>query len=139
MDSFELNKIIGGFLAVVFVIFSVSILSDTFFAAHAPETPGYAIEVPEQAEGGGGEEPAEESVLPLLASADAGAGENIFKRCQACHTVEEGGANKVGPNLYDIVNRPSLRMKASAIPQHCRNMHRVAKWSGITTISTPSS
>lgn len=106
MDSFELNKIIGGFLAVVFVIFSVSILSDTFFAAHAPETPGYAIEVPEQAEGGSGDEPAQESILPLMASADAGAGEGIFKRCQACHTVEEGGANKVGPNLYDIVNRP---------------------------------
>ena len=40
MDSFELNKLIGAFLAVVFVVFSVSIVSDAIFATHAPETPG---------------------------------------------------------------------------------------------------
>src|SRR5690606_1153186 len=46
----------------------------------------------------------EESILPLLASADPVAGQAVFRRCQACHTVEEGGANRVGPNLWDIVN-----------------------------------
>ncbi|MCT7374398.1 c-type cytochrome [Chelativorans salis] len=107
MDSFELNKIIGALLGVVFVIFSVSLLSETFFHSPAPETPGYAIVVPEgegPAEGDG--EQAPESVLPLLADADPSAGEAVFKRCQACHTVEEGGPNKVGPNLWGVVNRP---------------------------------
>ena len=41
-----------------------------------------------------------------LASADAGAGESVYKICAACHTADNGGANKVGPNLWDIVNRP---------------------------------
>ncbi|MDA4809351.1 c-type cytochrome, partial [Enterobacter hormaechei] len=45
-------------------------------------------------------------IATLLASADATRGEAIFKRCQACHTGEKGGANKVGPNLWDIVDRP---------------------------------
>ncbi|WP_375165986.1 c-type cytochrome [Chelativorans sp.] len=107
MDSFELNKIIGAFLGVVFVVFSVSLISDAIFASHAPETPGYAIAVPEgQAAGAGGQAPAAESVLPLLASADPSAGETVFKRCQACHTPEQGGPNKVGPNLWGVVNRP---------------------------------
>jgi cytochrome c len=106
MDSFELNKLIGAFLAVAFVVFSVSIVSDSIFATHAPETPGYAIEVVEQEAGGA--EPAEAgpSIAELLQTADAAAGEAAFRKCQACHTPEEGGANKVGPNLFDIVNRP---------------------------------
>lgn len=106
MDSFELNKLIGAFLAVVFVAFSVSLVSDAVFSTHAPETPGYAIEVPDT-EGGGGEAVEEgPSIAELLQTADAAAGETAFRKCTACHTPDEGGANKVGPNLWDIVNRP---------------------------------
>jgi cytochrome c len=107
MDSFEFNKIIGGLLATVFVMFSVTIVADSLFAAHSPEKPGYIIEAAEPAEGGGEEAGAEEEpIAVLLASADVDAGQTAFRKCQACHTVEEGGANKVGPNLYNIVNRP---------------------------------
>ena len=108
MDSFELNKLIGAFLAVVFVVFSVSIVSDAIFSTHAPETPGYAIEVAEAETdtGGAAEEEAGPSVLDLLATADVAAGQAAFRKCTACHTAEEGGANRVGPNLYDVVNRP---------------------------------
>ena len=107
MDSFELNKLIGAFLAVVFVVFSVSIVSDAIFATHAPETPGYAIEVAEaEPDAGGAAEEAGPSVLDLLATADVAAGQTAFRKCTACHTAEEGGANKVGPNLYGVVNRP---------------------------------
>ncbi|EKF19486.1 c-type cytochrome [Nitratireductor pacificus] len=108
MNSFELNKILGALLGVVFVIFSVSILSDAIFHAPAPETPGYAIAVADDGADGGdaSEEAGPEPIGPLLASADASKGEAIFKRCQACHTMEDGGANKVGPNLWEIVDRP---------------------------------
>ena len=107
MDSFELNKLIGAFLAVVFVVFSVSIVSDAIFATHAPETPGYAIEVAEaETDAGGGEEAAGPTIAELLATADPAAGATVFRKCVACHTAEQGGANKVGPNLWDVVNRP---------------------------------
>ena len=107
MDSFELNKLIGALLAVVFVVFSVSIVSDSIFATHAPENPGYIIEAAEEGPAVGGDA-AEEgpSIAELLQTADVAAGENAFKKCIACHTPEEGGVNKVGPNLWDIVNRP---------------------------------
>ena len=39
----------------------------------------------------------------LLASASAEAGQKVFRKCKACHTVGKGGPNRVGPNLWDIV------------------------------------
>jgi len=108
MDSFEFNKIIGAILGTVFVVFSLSLISDSLFASHHPEKEGYAIVAAEPT--AGGNEPAgpaaPEPVSPLLAAADTGAGEALFKRCAACHTAEKGGANKIGPNLWDIVERP---------------------------------
>jgi cytochrome c len=107
MDSFELNKLLGGLLGAVFVVFSISLASDAIFSSPAPETPGYAIAAAEPEEGASG--PAEPEIEPIavrLASVDIAKGESLFGRCSACHTVESGGANKVGPNLWDIVNRP---------------------------------
>lgn len=108
MDSFEINKIIGGFLATVFVMFSVTIVADSLFAAHHPEKPGYNVVAAEPAEGGAGPDAgaAEEPIAVLLASADPAAGQTAFRKCTACHTGENGGPNKVGPNLWNIVNRP---------------------------------
>ncbi len=39
------------------------------------------------------------------AAADLAAGEKVFKKCKACHTVEEGGKNKIGPNLHGVIGR----------------------------------
>jgi cytochrome c len=107
MNSFEFNKVIGALLGTVFIVMSLSIVSDAIFAAPVPETPGFAIVAAEPAEAeGGGEAAPVESILPLLASASVDNGMAQFKKCTACHTAEKGGANKVGPNLWDIVNRP---------------------------------
>ncbi len=43
--------------------------------------------------------------LALLAAADAKAGEKVFKKCKACHSSGQGGKNKIGPNLWDVVGR----------------------------------
>ncbi|KTE22727.1 cytochrome c, class I [Sphingopyxis sp. H050] len=36
----------------------------------------------------------------------AAMGEQVFKRCVACHTIDKGGANGIGPNLHGVVGRP---------------------------------
>lgn len=126
MDSFELNKIIGAVLGTVFIAFSISIVSDAIFSVHAPENPGFLIEAAEAGEGGGGgkEEAGPEPIGPLLASADVGKGQAVFKKCAACHTADNGGANKVGPNLWNIVNRPVASHEgfsySSAMKEHAQ-------------------
>ncbi|TDX75642.1 cytochrome c [Neorhizobium sp. R1-B] len=103
------NMAAGALLATVFVMMSVSIASEGIFHAPEPEKEGFAIvaaEEPAAGEGGGEAAPAAVPVGQLLAKADAAAGAAVFKKCQSCHAVEKGGANKVGPGLWGVVDRP---------------------------------
>lgn len=43
--------------------------------------------------------------LPAHAEGDAAKGENVFKKCRACHDIGEGAKNKVGPELNDLIGR----------------------------------
>jgi cytochrome c len=107
MNSY-VNMGVGALLGTVFVLMSVSIASEGIFHSGAPEKEGFTI-VAEEAGGeaaGGTEAAAVVPIATLLASADATAGANVFKKCASCHTSEKGGPNKVGPGLWDIVNRP---------------------------------
>lgn len=104
------NMSVGALLATVFVMMSVSIASEGIFYSPAPEKEGFAIAAAEEAAGGaaaGAEAaPAAVPVGQLLASADATAGAVVFKKCQSCHSIEKGGPNKVGPDLWGLVDRP---------------------------------
>ena len=106
MNSFELNKILGALLGAVFIVFSVSLISDTIFYSPTPATPGYVIEVPEQEVADDAPVEAGPNVLALIADGDPAAGEAAFRRCASCHTNEQGGANRVGPNLWNTVMQP---------------------------------
>ncbi len=111
MDSFEFNKIAGAVLFAALVAFGLGIMADVIFEGHEAEAPGYVIEVADSGgehggEAAGGDEAAEEPIAALMASADAGAGKSVAKKCAACHKFEKDGGNKVGPGLWSIVNRP---------------------------------
>lgn len=99
------NKIFGAGLGTVFAILVVQQVAGMVYKTHAPEQMGYFVDAPEEAAGG-----AAEVVLPpdwgtILPTADLAAGEAAFARCQACHTMNAGGANGVGPNLNGVVGR----------------------------------
>jgi cytochrome c len=126
MDSFELNKIIGAILGTLLFVMGVGFLAEAIYEPAHGTGPGYALPSPE------GDGTGDTTTTPagpadigtLLASADPAAGEAAAKKCGACHDFTDGGPNKTGPNLYDVVERkiashpgfsysPALTAKAS--------------------------
>jgi cytochrome c len=106
MNSFELNKILGAVLGTCLILLALNIGASALFTPVAPAKPGYAIATATKEGAGGHAAPAEpQKPLPvLLASANVDKGKNTAKQCQACHTFEKGGPNRVGPNLWNVVD-----------------------------------
>ncbi|WP_336966093.1 cytochrome c family protein [Sphingobium aquiterrae] len=100
MDD-RFNTIAGWALFAGIIALGGSIVAGKLFHQERPETMGYAIEGVE-AEGGAAAA-AGPSLNTLLASADVAAGEKVFAKCAACHTIAAGGANGIGPNLHEVV------------------------------------
>ena len=100
MDN-RTNTIAGWTLAACGAALGLSIVGGMVYHGERPEKMGYAIEGVEE-EGAGGAA-AEVPIATLLASADAAKGAEVFKKCAACHTINQGGANGIGPNLYGTV------------------------------------
>lgn len=105
MDSFELNKFLGGALAALVFVMGLSVLSDIIFDEKALYEPAYAIAIAEHEDEMKDEEEEETPFAILLASADPAAGEASARVCGACHSFDEGGANGIGPALYNVVGR----------------------------------
>ena len=122
MDTFELSKIAGAVLTALLFIVGFQVALDIAHHSETHEKPGYVLPMP-QSEGGGlpagaggavdapvampavaAFDPAE--VVASVPGADASAGATIFKKCGACHSIDQGGPNKVGPNLWGVVGRP---------------------------------
>lgn len=108
MDSFEVNKVVAAVLLAGLIAMTFGIFSRTLVHPEVPDTLAYAVEVPEGAETEKApEEPkGPEPIVPLLAAASPEAGEKLTRQCAACHSFDQGGPNKVGPNLWNVVNRP---------------------------------
>jgi cytochrome c len=103
------NTVAGWALFAGIIALGGAIVSSKYFEDERPEHMGYAIEGVE-AEGEAGD--TGPSLNTLLASADVAAGEKVFAKCAACHTVNQGGANGIGPNLWSTVGEPIAVGKA---------------------------
>ena len=99
----EFNKIAGAVIGTLLLMMIIGKVGNTLVPEFHPpkDKPGHEATQPQTPDT---KEP-EKPVAELLAVADAKAGESRAKACTSCHTFAKGGANGVGPNLYDIVGR----------------------------------
>lgn len=112
MDTLEWNKVIGAVLVTALTLKAIDVGVDHLRphgATHAEKAFPVAVEEGEEtaAKPAEGEKkgPAVEPIAPLLAAASPDEGQAVFRKCAICHTLEKGGANKVGPNLWGVVGR----------------------------------
>lgn len=108
------NKIAGVVIGTVLAVLGIKEVGHLLVPTHAAheltdENTSYPVDWAAIEAGGSGEaEPVEQGPTDyglLLANADMSNGERVARRCAACHTFDEGGANGVGPNLWNVVNR----------------------------------
>ena len=113
-----MNKIIVSIVLAILVILGINKISDVIFYVEKPEKSAYQVaSVASDADATSAEESsvASESgdIMALFASASAAEGAKVFKKCAACHSIAEGGANKIGPALWGVIGR-----KAGSVPDY---------------------
>ena len=108
MDSFEINKIIAAVLFIALIVIGIGKISDLAFYVDKPLKSAYKVDILESSQTSSSvAETIEEKVdiSALLALGDVSHGEKVFKKCSACHLVNKGGENKIGPALYGVLGR----------------------------------
>ena len=108
MDSFEVNKIIAAVLLIALIVIGIGKISDIAFHIDKPEKSAYKVEIQvNNSETNSKVEKVVEKIdiSSLLALGDISHGEKVFKKCAACHLINKGGENKIGPALYGIIGR----------------------------------
>ena len=108
MNSFELNKIIAAVLMVVLLVIGLGKIADGVFYVKKPKNLGYQVEVESQLASSTSQAAdviEKIDIAAVMALGDIASGEKIFKKCAACHSINKGGKNKIGPALYNVVGR----------------------------------
>ncbi len=108
MDSFEINKIIGAVLLIALIVIGIGKISDIAFHVDKPAKSAYKVDILENSQISSSvaikiEEKID--ISALLALGDVSHGEKVFKKCSACHLINKGGENKIGPALYGVLGR----------------------------------
>jgi cytochrome c len=109
MSDLKMNSVLGAGLAAVLGVMLVGVGADTLIHPNYPEKAAYLPDV--VIEGPAGQEPAGPPDFGRLFADEAGLaeliarGERVHAQCVSCHTFDAGGANGIGPNLYDAFGR----------------------------------
>ena len=112
MSGFEINKIIASIILALIVIVGISYLGNLIVSVDHAENQetAYKIDITESEVAALNSNTNNyeniESILVLLQTASLENGEKIYKKCASCHNYKKDSASKIGPNLWNIINRP---------------------------------
>ena len=104
MDSFEINKIFAAIIVTVLLVLGINKVSDVIFHVEKPNVEGYKVEVKVVSTSQTNEQ-SQVDISALLALGSVENGKKVFKKCAACHSINEGGGNKIGPKLWNVMFR----------------------------------
>ena len=107
-----MNKIIVSIVLTLILVMGINKISDVIYSVEKPEKSAYQVaSISSDADTTSAEESSVSSesgnIMALFASASAAEGAKVFKKCAACHSIAEGGANKIGPALWGVIGRKS--------------------------------
>ena len=129
-----MNKIIVSIVLAIFLVLGINKITDVIFFVEKPEKSAYQVDSVASVESSTSAEVNSESedIMAIFASVNASDGAKIFKKCAACHSIAQGGGNKIGPALWGVIGRKagsisdykySKAMVAYAKPWSFENMN----------------
>ena len=124
-----MNKIIVSIVFAVILIIGINKIADSIYYVEKPEKSAYQVESVTTIASTTSAETSSETgnIMALFASTSAAEGAKVFKKCAACHSIAEGGKNKIGPALWGVLGR-----QAGSLPDYKYSKAMAAygkKWS----------
>ena len=120
MSGFEINKILASILVAIIIFVIIGFVGNFIAKINYNESlvKAYKIDLPETSTDSTMQKTTDnemdESISSLLASASLAKNEKIFNKCGACHNYKKGSKSKIGPNLWDLINRQKASVSGFA-------------------------
>ena len=113
-----MNKIIVSVVLALILVVGINKITNVIYSVEKPEKSAYQVtSVTTVASNTSTELEAKssdpENIMAIFASTSAEDGAKVFKKCAACHSIAEGGANKIGPALWGVLGR-----KVGSVPDY---------------------
>ena len=105
-----MNKIIASIVLAIILVLGINKITDAIFYVEKPEKSAYLVaeittSTSTVATETASENSESENIIALFASTSSSDGAKVFKKCVACHSIAQGGGNKIGPALWGILGR----------------------------------
>ena len=110
-----MNKIIVSIVFAVILIIGINKIADSIYYVEKPEKSAYHVASVTTVASTSSAETSSETgnIMAIFASTSAAEGAKVFKKCAACHSIAEGGKNKIGPALWGVLGR-----QAGSLPDY---------------------
>ena len=104
-----MNKIIVSIVLAVILVLVINKITDVIYYVEKPEKSAYQVTITTTASTTTTEKNSEDidsgNIMTLFASTSVDDGAKVFKKCTACHSIAQGGGNKIGPALWGVLGR----------------------------------